>query len=161
MYQEIFQLHAKLLKALSNPKRLEIIHLLRDKELTVGQIQEMLYLPQGNLSQHLMVLRQEGIVKTRKEGKQIYYQIAHENFNRACDLMRMVLLEKYKDKTLFKYLKQDINDLVPISCDPVCGMRLSPKTAGFVKKFAGINYYFCASGCLNKFENDPEKYIKL
>ena len=94
MYEQVFQLHANLLKALANPKRLEIIHLLRDQELSVTVIQEMLDLPQANLSQHLQVLRHEGIVQTRKDGKQIYYHVAHKNFIAASDLLREVLVKK-------------------------------------------------------------------
>ena len=56
MYSQIFELHAHLLKAIAHPRRLEIIHLLRDQELPVGDIHTMLDLPQANISQHLMVL---------------------------------------------------------------------------------------------------------
>src|SRR5476649_467225 len=96
MYYKLFQLHAELLKALSNPKRIEIIQLIRDQELPVSEIQEMLDLPQGNLSQHLQVLRAAGIVETRRDGKQIYYKISHQNFIKASDLFREVLIERNK-----------------------------------------------------------------
>src|SRR3972149_3232678 len=98
MYYEVFQLHAKLLKALSNSKRLEIIQLLREQELSVAGIQEMLDLPQGNLSQHLQILRKSEVVKTRRNGKQIYYSIAHKNFVKASDLFREILIERHKDE---------------------------------------------------------------
>ena len=45
-----------------------------------------------------------------------------------------------------------MSDLVPLTVDPVCGMRLSPKTAAFAYKHEGENYYFCASGCLHQFK---------
>ena len=93
MYNQIFKLHADLLKAISHPKRLEIIHLLRDQELNVSEILTMLGLPQANLSQHLMVLREAGVVVTRKEGKQVYYKVAHVNFIKASDLLREVLIK--------------------------------------------------------------------
>ena len=100
MYYEVFQLHADLLKALSHPKRLEIIHLLRDQELSVNAMQEMLDLPQGNLSQHLMVLREAEVVKTRRNGKQIYYKVAHKNFIKASDAIREILIERHQDSEL-------------------------------------------------------------
>ncbi len=159
MFNEMFEINAKLHKALSNPKRLEIINLLRDKELAVNQIREMLYLPQGNLSQHLMVLRHEGIVKTRKDGKEIYYTISDLNFIKVCDLIRSVLLQRYKGSVLCEYLASDINELVPLVLDPVCGMRLSPKTASFSKSIGKNKYYFCASGCMHKFTQNPKKYV--
>ncbi len=160
MYSEVFFLHSKLLKALSNPKRLEILQLLREKSLSVSQIQEMLSLPQGNLSQHLSVLRTAKVVEHKRNGKQIYYKIAHKNFVKASDLMREILIEQHKNDPLIKELNRKMTDLVPLSQDPVCKMRLSPKTASFVSKHNNIQYYFCASGCFGKFSKNPKKYLK-
>lgn len=159
MYSQVFKLHAELLKALSNPKRLEILQLLRDQELTVSQIQEMLYLPQGNLSQHLHVLRAAKVVSTRREGKSIYYKIAHENFIKASDLMREILIEQHKNDVLISELNKKMTDLVPLAQDPVCGMRISPKTASFAMNFNNNPYYFCASGCFETFNRNPKKYV--
>lgn len=160
MYQKVFELHADLLKALAHPKRLEIIQLLRDASLSVTDIQNMLDLPQANLSQHLQVLRLAGVVVTHKEGKQIYYRLAHKNFVKACDLMRQILIERHRDDQLADELVLSMSDLVPLVTDPVCGMRLSPKTAAFAEKLDGHIYYFCASGCLHEFINNPRKYKK-
>lgn len=159
MYYEVFQLHAKLLKALSNPKRLEIVQLLREQELPVAEIQEMLDLPQGNLSQHLQVLRRAGVVKTRRNGKQIYYNVAHKNFIKASDLFREVLIERNKDQVSDIVFKK-MADLVPLVSDHVCGMRVSPKTSPFAYKTNGNVFYFCGSGCYEKFKNNPKKYLK-
>lgn len=159
MYYQVFQEHADLLKAISHPKRLEIIHLLRDQELNVNEIQEMLDLPQANLSQHLMTLRDAGVTKTRREGKQIYYSLAHKNFVKASDLIRQVLIERHKNDVNGDEFAKKMSELVPITSDPVCKMRLSPKTASFAKKHKGKNYFFCASGCFDKFEKHPDKYI--
>jgi len=158
IYQEVFELHANLLKALAHPKRLEIIHLLRDRSLSVGEIQEMLDLPQANLSQHLQVLRNAKVVTTKKVGKQIHYRLSHKNFIKASDLLRCVLLEKYKNAKLAANLNIHMADLLPSQKDPVCGMYLSPKTAAFAHSHAGNHYYFCASKCFSKFKNDPKKY---
>jgi DNA-binding transcriptional ArsR family regulator len=54
-------------------------------------------LPQANISQHLTVLRQNGVVETRREGANIYYKIANPKILQACDLMREVLLEKLSE----------------------------------------------------------------
>ncbi|MCR4263639.1 MAG: metalloregulator ArsR/SmtB family transcription factor, partial [Candidatus Roizmanbacteria bacterium] len=153
MYQEIFKLHAKLLKALAHPKRLEILQLLRGQELSVSDIQTMLDLPQANLSQHLMILRDAGVTKTRKDGKNIYYSMAHVNFIKASDLMREILLEQYKNSKFSRELSIEMTSLVPLTHDPVCGMRLSPKTASYVFIAHRKKYYFCASGCMKEFKN--------
>lgn len=142
MYQPIFELHTDILKALSHPKRLEIIHLLRDHSLPVGDIQAMLDLPQANLSQHLQVLRQNKIVTHTKKGKQIFYRIAHPNYLKASDLIREVLHQDHP-----------LSDLLPLGIDPVCGMKLTPATAAFTHTVDGHLYYFCASGCLEKYKN--------
>ncbi len=151
MYYKLFQLHAELLKALSNPKRLEIIQLLRDQELPVAEIQDMLDLPQGNLSQHLQVLRSSGVVETRRDGKQIYYKISHPNFIKASDLFREVLIERNKEE-LSEVALLKMKDLLPLASDPICGMRVSPKTSAFALKKEGQDYYFCGSGCYEKFK---------
>ena len=160
MYYEVFKLHTDLLKAMSHPKRLEIIQLLRDKELSVSQIQEMLGLNQANLSQHLMILRDAEIVLTRKNGKQVYYNLSHENFIKASDLLREILIERHKNDGFRDELLHKMTDLVPLAIDPVCGMRLSPKTASYAHKENGTSYYFCAGGCLEEFKNEHKKYIQ-
>jgi ArsR family transcriptional regulator, virulence genes transcriptional regulator len=159
MYYEVFLLHAKLLKALANPKRLEIIQLIREEELPVAEIQKMLDLPQGNLSQHLQVLRKTGIVRTRRNGKKIYYSISHKNFIKASDLFREVLIERNKDAVSDIVFKK-MADLVPLTSDPVCKMRVSPKSAAFAYKNTDGEYYFCGSGCYKNFKRNPRKYIK-
>lgn len=155
MYYEVFQLHAKLLKALSHPKRLEIIQLLREKELAVSEIQEMLDLHQGNLSQHLQILRNAGVVKTKRSGKQIYYSISHKNFIKASDLFREILIERNRDQVSDVVFKS-MTELVPLASDPVCGMRVSPKTSSFAYKKDGKEYFFCGSGCFEKFKKKYE-----
>ena len=160
MYQEIFKRHADLLKALSHPKRLEIVNLLREQELAVSEVKRMLDLPQANLSQHLEVLRQAEVVKARRDGKYIYYSLAHKNFVKASDLLRAVLVERHRDSVLADEFTKSMSDLVPLVHDPVCGMRLSPKTAGFACKYRKNDYYFCASGCWREFKKIPNKFLK-
>lgn len=161
MYQEVFQLHADLLKAVAHPKRLEIINLLRDQELSVSEIQGMLDLPQANLSQHLQVLRDHEVLVTRRAGKQIYYKLTHKNFIKACDLVRDIMIERYSRTPLVKELSAEISKLVPIVTDPVCGMRLSMRTAATSKQHKGTRYYFCAAGCQKRFLQRPRRYVQL
>jgi DNA-binding transcriptional ArsR family regulator/YHS domain-containing protein len=160
MYNQIFNLHAQLLKALSHPRRLEIIHLLRDQELPVSDIHTMLDLPQANISQHLMILRDAQIVVTRREGKQIFYQLSSSKIIQANDLLREVLIDQHRHTSLADGLTLKMKDLVPLVHDPVCQMRVSPKTAGFHAKHENQEFFFCASGCLKKFKENPSKYVK-
>ncbi|AWB68546.1 transcriptional regulator [Saccharobesus litoralis] len=66
---------AALLKALSNEHRLMVLCLLLTQEMSVGQINEHIELSQSALSQHLAWLRNEGLVKTRKESQTVYYTL--------------------------------------------------------------------------------------
>ena len=67
---------ARLLKALSNEKRLMILCRLGDGECAVSELMPLLGLSQSALSQHLAVLRDEGLVAGRREGVSILYRIA-------------------------------------------------------------------------------------
>lgn len=67
---------ARLLRALANERRLMILCQLTEGELSVGQLQPLVGLSQSALSQHLAVLRDEGIVATRREAQSIWYRIA-------------------------------------------------------------------------------------
>jgi ArsR family transcriptional regulator len=65
-------------KALSNPKRLAILKLIKVSEKTVGDIAKRLQIRQANVSQHLMFLRQVGIIGMRRNGKYVYYHLKNK-----------------------------------------------------------------------------------
>src|SRR5690554_7351372 len=67
---------AQLLKALANERRLQVLCLLAGGERSVGEINGLLELSQSALSQHLAVLREEGLVDTRREAQTIYYTLS-------------------------------------------------------------------------------------
>lgn len=66
---------AGLLKALANPNRLQILCVLGDSELSVGALNEHIPLSQSALSQHLAVLREQGLVDTRRQSQIIHYRV--------------------------------------------------------------------------------------
>ncbi len=65
---------AKLFKALGDEVRLKLLHLVRDQEVCVCDLVDMLEMPQGTLSHHLSVLLQAGLVTVRKQGRWNHYQ---------------------------------------------------------------------------------------
>ena len=69
------RLHAHVCKGLADPKRLMIIDALRDGEVTVTELVDSLEIPQANVSQHLAVLRDKGLVKFRRDGQWAYYSL--------------------------------------------------------------------------------------
>ena len=89
-----YELHAEVCKTFGHPKRLMIITTLRKNELTVTEIAEETKIDISNLSQHLHLLRDKGIVTTRREGTKIFYKLAHPNIGKALDLMSSFLEQR-------------------------------------------------------------------
>lgn len=90
-----YQQHADLCRVFSNAKRLKLLDVLkRDEECTVSELQYISDIPQSTVSQHLQLMRDQGIVQRRKEGVKSYYAITDERFVEGMELMREVLLER-------------------------------------------------------------------
>ncbi|MCC6544832.1 MAG: helix-turn-helix transcriptional regulator [Nitrospirae bacterium] len=98
MDKEIFELHASICQIMANAKRLEIINILGEKELTVGEIAEIMDIRMANLSQHLSMMKSKGILKSRREGVSIHYRISNPKVVQACKLMREVMMEQLREK---------------------------------------------------------------
>ena len=94
MEHKLYELHAAMCRVFTSPKRLEILNRLRDKELSVGQLVKIVKIRQANISQHLSILREKGIVKTRRDGVTVYYSLANPKILKAFDIIREMLLEK-------------------------------------------------------------------
>ncbi|HBI22836.1 MAG: hypothetical protein A2Y48_05360 [Nitrospirae bacterium RIFCSPLOW2_12_42_9] len=90
---QICRLHAEICQTMANPKRLQIINILREKEISAGELQRILKIPKANLSQHMAVLKQKGIVVARREGNTVYFRLARPKILKAYDIMREVLFE--------------------------------------------------------------------
>jgi ArsR family transcriptional regulator len=159
MYQKLFLFQEEVFKILANQKRLEIIQLLSGRELSVSQMVEMLGLTQSNLSQHLALLRHAKVVTVRRDGQTIYYQLSDSRMSDALGMIRDVLVDRH-DATLSEYELLSSNGLYPIVKDVVCGMRISQAQAGDHAHYHDKDFYFCASGCKNKFVLNPESYLK-
>ncbi len=94
----LFRLHAEVCKTLSNPKRLEILTFLREEELSAGEIVSKMQIPKANVSQHLALMRNAGILETRREGVNIFYRISNPKVMMAYDLMCEVLIEHHQQQ---------------------------------------------------------------
>lgn len=94
-FDEIYRLHANVCKGLADPKRLLIINALREGERSVSDICEELAIPQANISQHLSILREKGLVRSRKDGQWVYYSLASPKIAQAMDLLRQVMAESF------------------------------------------------------------------
>jgi len=78
------------LKAISDKNRLEIICLLKENEKCVCEIVGFLEIPQNLVSHHLKVLRQKGLVVSRKEGLKVFYSLNHQNFARFLEFFNFL-----------------------------------------------------------------------
>lgn len=92
--QELEELTASMCKALNDAKRLTVLYALGDGPHTVGELCEILGAPQSNTSQHLSVLRNQGLVDTERQGNAIRYSLRHPKIIDAVDLLRAVMSDE-------------------------------------------------------------------
>ena len=98
--KELYEIHAEMCKVFSNSTRLEILNLLRDKELSVTELIEKTKLSQANISQHLSIMKSKGIVISNRKGKNIYYKLTNPKIIKAFDIIREVLSERLRSRML-------------------------------------------------------------
>ena len=91
----LFEMHADMCQALANQYRLAIMHTLKDGEKCVGDLAAELGISVHNVSQHLRILRERLLVRSRKEGQTVYYSVTNPKFVQACALIREALLEEH------------------------------------------------------------------
>ncbi len=95
--------HIEILKVLSEEIRIRLLILLESHELMVGEIQEIITVKQSNLSSHLNILHQHGLVMKRREGQKIFY--------------RLSIAENKPIQNLIKKILETSKDLFPFSQD--------------------------------------------
>ena len=78
------------IKAIAHPLRLKILCLLGDKEVSVQDIVEYVGTSQSNISQHLAILRNKGVLATRKDANRVYYRIGDPRTLKLVGMMRDV-----------------------------------------------------------------------
>jgi len=88
--QEHIETAARALKAISHPLRLKILCVVGELEVCVQDIVEAVGTSQSNISQHLAILRDKGVLNTRKEANRVYYRVADARTLQLIVLMREV-----------------------------------------------------------------------
>lgn len=91
---EITRLQADVLKVLAQPARLEILHRLAEGPVEVTRLAGDIGVSQPNVSQHLAVLRNAGLVEADRHGREIRYRLTDPDVIVACGVMRNVLLHR-------------------------------------------------------------------
>lgn len=85
--QEAYNKNARIYKILANPKRLEILNILKSGETGVEKLIKITKLGKANLSQHLALLRHSGLVQTRREGLNVFYTIVDPRIVGPCKIL--------------------------------------------------------------------------
>ncbi len=87
---EAYNKNALIYKVLANPKRLEILNILKIRETAVEDILSTMKLPKANLSQHLALLRHNGLIVPRREGLKVYYSIVDPRIVEPCKILHQL-----------------------------------------------------------------------
>lgn len=81
---------SRALKAMAHPLRLKILCVLGEEEVSVQDIVDCVGTSQSNISQHLAILREKGVLKTRRDANRVYYRIGDERTLTLIGMMREV-----------------------------------------------------------------------
>jgi len=89
--EPIYAVKAEFFRVLGHPARVRILELLRDGEKSVGELQAELRLDSSGTSQHLGVLRRQGVLESRKEGTSVYYRMRDPRTSELLEVARQIL----------------------------------------------------------------------
>jgi ArsR family transcriptional regulator len=98
--EELYRLQAEFCKAMAHPTRIHMLRALKQGERPVNELAKMVGVTQANASQHLAILRQFGLLQTRRDGSTIYYSIADHRIIEACELVRTCIGERLKNSQI-------------------------------------------------------------
>jgi DNA-binding transcriptional ArsR family regulator len=91
MDDDIYERQAGICKAFANPTRLRILDLIAERAQTGSELQQQLGVSTPNLSQHLAVLKNAGVITAHRQGQHVYCSLAIPEVKQACQLIRTVL----------------------------------------------------------------------
>lgn len=87
---QVREFKAEFFKALAHPIRIHILDSLREKELSVNELKEILNIEAANVSQQLAILRNKNIVNTRKEGNNVFYSVRDPMIFQLLDMTKEI-----------------------------------------------------------------------
>jgi ArsR family transcriptional regulator, virulence genes transcriptional regulator len=94
--EELTRLQAEFCKGMAHPKRIQILRTLEMGEMSVGELARETGMRQANLSQHLSILRQFGLLEARRSGAVVNYAITDRRVVEACNLVRGCIAERVR-----------------------------------------------------------------
>ncbi len=94
MKENLFYLESEILNALSHPNRIKIVEALRDGPRCACELLPLLGMEQSNLSRHIKILFQAGILNNWKEAQKIMYEVADKRYFQILDTLKEILKDK-------------------------------------------------------------------
>ena len=88
-----FELHSEVCRSISHPRRLHILYSLESGDMPVAELAEKVGFSGSSLSQHLNILKQANIIRSRRRGRQLFYGIANPLVMEAIHIMARVVRE--------------------------------------------------------------------
>jgi ArsR family transcriptional regulator len=130
----LYEMQANICHALSHPIRLYILDILSNEEMASSQLLKILDIPKANLSQHISVLKDAGILKTRKDGTFQILCLAIPKIKDACQLVRGILLDRLnEEQKIMSELKKNLDIQVQNTHKPT-SKKIVKKTKKDVRK---------------------------
>ncbi len=87
-------MHAEMCKVFTSPVRLEILDMLRNGKKTVTELVQLIGVNQSNVSQHLQIMKDRGILRTEKKGNYVFYSIANPKISEAFGIMKEIMIDQ-------------------------------------------------------------------
>jgi len=95
---QLLEQQVRICKAFANTSRLRMLDILGRREHSAAELQHLLAISKANLSQHLAILKAVGIVRARRDGRQLYCSLAIPAVKQACHIIREVLREQLQSR---------------------------------------------------------------
>ena len=153
--QQIFDQFARVAKAMSNGNRLEILEFLAQGEHSVDALAKATGLSVANTSQHLQLLRQHGLVSSRKQGQKVYYRLSGEDVTALFAQLRVVAERHLADvqRLVDEYLVTR-DDLEPIPAEELLQrVRADLVTVLDVRPLRSIRQGICRARSIFRWPN--------
>lgn len=115
MSTSIHGVKAEFFRTLGHPVRVRILEALREGERSVGELQSALGLDSGGASQHLAVLRRQGLLDNRKEGTSVLYRVKDPRTFQLLEIARQILSAQFEETQAL------LEDLAAPAASPVPG----------------------------------------
>ncbi len=94
--RRVFEMQCQICKAMAHPLRLEIVERLHRRAMPASEMIAALETSKANLSKHMNLLVNAGIVAQRRDGRQVSYRLAYPEIHEACTIMRSILFRRLK-----------------------------------------------------------------